>query len=131
MEARRALGGFGGPGGMGGPGGPGGPPRQGSGPGPGDSGPPPGFPDQASNSRGGAGGPGGPGVFARQSSPELDSLNKAIEGKAPAGELKSRLEAVRTARKKKEDALAQAQADLRRILSVRQEAIAVTMGLLN
>jgi hypothetical protein len=38
---------------------------------------------------------------------------------------------VRAARKKKEAALAQAQEDLRQLLSVRQEAIAVTLGLLN
>jgi hypothetical protein len=142
MEARRGLGGPGGPGGMGGPGGPGGPPPQGSdrnsggfGPPGGDpqSGPggPQGPPDLAGESRGGPGGPGGPGSFGRQSSPELDALNKAIESKASTGEIKTKLDEFRTARKKKEAALEQAQEDLRKLLSVRQEAVAVTLGLLN
>jgi hypothetical protein len=130
MEARRGVGGFGGPGGMGGPGGPGGPPP-GVGPGASDPGSPQRPPDQADSSRGSRSGSGGPPGFSRQSSPELESLNKAIESKATSTELKSKLEAVRVARKKKEAALAQAQEDLRQVLSVRQEAIAVAMGLLN
>jgi hypothetical protein len=142
MEARRALGGPGGFGGVGGPGGPGGPPPQGGdrnsagfGP-PGrdpQAGPgrPQGPPDRANDSRSGRGGPGGPGGFSRQSSPEMDALNKAIEGKASANEIKTRLEQVRAARKQKEAALEQAQDDLRKLLSTRQEAIAVTLGLLN
>jgi len=142
MEARRGLGGPGGPGGMGGPGGPGGPPPQGSdrnsggfGPPGGDpqSGPggPQGPPDLGGESRGGPGGPGGPGSFGRQSSPELDALNKAIESKVSTGEIKTKLDQFRAARKKKEAALEQAQEDLRKLLSVRQEAVAVTLGLLN
>jgi hypothetical protein len=127
MDARRSTGGFGGPGGMGGLGGP---PPQG-GPRMNDSGPPQGPPDGDGTSRGGSGGRGGPGGFGRQSSPEVDALNKAIEGKASSAELKSRLEAVRAARKKNEAALAQAQDELRQVLSLRQEAIAVSMGLLN
>ena len=131
MEARQSVGGPGGPGGFGPPGGSGG--RGGPPPPDGDRDPggPQGPPDRASDSRGGPGGPGGPGGFGRQSSPELDALNKAIESKASTGEIKSRLDQVRAARKKKEAAMEQAQDDLRKLLSVRQEAIAVSLGLLN
>ncbi len=136
MEARRAGGGFGGPGGFGGgfmrppggqggPGGPpgsnqqdaGGPPPQGGGPGGGGFGP-------------GPGGPGGLG-FARQASPEVEALRKAIESKASAQELKARMADVQAARAKNQATLKKAQQDLRDVLSVRQEAIAVSMGLLN
>ena len=133
MEARQALGG---------PGGPGGPPPQAGDRGPDGFGPPggdpqsgpgesPGNADKAGTPRSGPGGPGGPGGFSRQSSPELDALNKALEAKASADEIKNKLAAWRAARKKQEATLSQAQDDLRQLLSVRQEAIAVTLGLLN
>jgi hypothetical protein len=130
MEARRGMGGFGGFGGPGGMGGPGGPPP-GGGPGGNSSGGSQGSSDQAGGSRGGPGGMGGPPGMGRQSSPELEALNKAIESKAASSELKNKLEAVRAARKKQEAALTQAQENLRQVLSARQEAIAVSMGLLN
>lgn len=57
-------------------------------------------------------------------------MNKAIQAKSATADLKVKLTALREARKKKEADLAQAQDDLRQILSVRQEAIAVTLGLL-
>jgi hypothetical protein len=63
-------------------------------------------------------------------SPEVESLQKAIEAKAPADELKAKLAKVREARKLKEANLAKAQDELRKVLSVRQEASAVLMGLL-
>ena len=62
--------------------------------------------------------------------PEVESLQKAIEAKAPADELKAKLAKVRDARKQKEANLAKAQDELRKVLSVRQEASAVLMGLL-
>jgi hypothetical protein len=130
MDARRGMGGFGGFGGPGGMGGPGGPPP-GGGPGGNNSGGPQGPSDQASGARSGPGGPGGPPGMGRQNSPELEALNKSIESKASSSELKGKLEAVRAARKKQEAALAQAQDNLRQVLSARQEAIAVSMGLLN
>jgi hypothetical protein len=140
VQARLALGsGGGGPmmgpppgGGFGqnGQGGPPGnfPPPEGGGP-PGGSGPggPEGFNGPGG---GGPGGPGGPGGFGRQSDPELDALRKAVEGKAPNSELKTKLADLKEARKKKQEALEKAQEDLRQLLSVRQEAIAATMGLL-
>lgn len=123
MDARRAAGGpGGGPGGFGfGPGGPGGPggaaPQDGA---------------QGSRNTGDQprGGPGGPGGFGRPSSPELDALRQAIESKASAAELKTALAAYRAARQKKEADLEKAQDELRQVLSVRQEAVAVAFGLL-
>jgi hypothetical protein len=134
FELRRGLGGpggFGPPGGFaggrGGQGGQGGPPPQmgGQGPdgaqgGPGGFGPPGGFP----------GGGGGPMGFSRQPNPELDALRAAIEAKAATAQLKAKMAQLREARKKKEADLEKAQEDLRQILSVRQEAIAMTLGLL-
>ncbi len=139
MQARRGIGGggpggFGMPGGPGGRGGPGGPGGQGGPGGSGGFGPPDngpqGAPDAARSSGRGPGGPGGPGGMGREANPELDALRKAIENKAPSAEIKAKLTACREARKKKEAELEQAQDQLREILSARQEAVAVTLGLL-
>jgi hypothetical protein len=81
------------------------------------------------NDRGGRGG-GGPGGFGGSTSPEAEALQKAIEAKASADEIKTKLAKYREARKEKEAALTKAQDDLRKVLSVRQEASAVLMGLL-
>lgn len=102
-EMRRSAGGMGGPGGM--MGFRGGPPGGG-----GDRGPGPG--------RGGSG------------NPELSALQFAIRDKLPEAEIKSRLERVRESRRDQEAKLAKAQEELRAVLSVRQEAIAVMFGLL-
>ena len=93
--------------------------------------------------RGGRGGPGGPGggtggdqaaagrgAFGGQPSPEAEALRKAIEAKAPADELKSKLAKFREARKVKEANLEKVQEDLRKVLTPRQEAVAVLAGLL-
>ncbi len=142
MQARRALAGLGGrpgPGFMGGPppfagrlggGRPPGPPtpNQDAQGGPGaPGGPPPGQDAQA-----GPGGPpaGGPPPFMRPSSPELDALTTAIDQKASSAEIKAKLAQVRAARDKKEAELKKAQDDLRQVLTVRQEAVATTLGLL-
>jgi hypothetical protein len=140
MQARRSMGGGGGPGGLGfpggrgGPGGPGGqgfaggPPPQG-GPGgldsfgPPDGGPPP-SPEGLQGRSPGTGG------IGRETSPELDALLKALDNKASATEIKAKLADLRAARKKKEAELEKAQDNLREILSARQEAVAVTLGLL-
>ena len=58
-------------------------------------------------------------------------MNKAIQSKAAPAEIKAKLTQFREARRKKEAALAKAREDLRQILSVRQEAVAVTLGLLD
>jgi len=63
-------------------------------------------------------------------SPEAEALQKAIESKASADELKAKLAKLREARKVKEANLEKAQEELRKVLSVRQEAAAVLAGLL-
>jgi len=111
MDARRQArdggpgpGGFGGPPPEGGPGGPGGPP-----------------PD---------GGPGGPGGFGPQASAEGQALQKALEDKAPVAQIKEALARYRAARQEKQAQLEAARAGLKSVLTPRQEAQAVLMGLL-
>jgi len=69
------------------------------------------------------------GGFGAEPSAEEADLQKALDGKASNDELKTKLAAVREARKVKEAALAAAQEDLRKVLSVKQEAEALLMGL--
>ena len=111
-EARRAVGG-GGFAAMGGFGG-----RRG---GPGGGG------DGERGNRGG--GEGRRGGFGGDPSPEREELQKAIDSKASADEIKTKLAKVREARKANEAKLEAAQEDLKKVLSVRQEAVAVMMGL--
>lgn len=80
--------------------------------------------------RGGQGGQGRRG-FGGEPNPEVEALQKAVESKASAADLKAAMAKVRDARKSKEAKLAQAQDDLRKVLTVRQEAQAVLAGLLN
>jgi hypothetical protein len=80
--------------------------------------------------RNGPGAPGGMGGFGREASPELAALRKAIDDNASSADIKAKLAALRAARKKKEAALDTAQNQLRDILSPRQEAVAVMLGLL-
>jgi hypothetical protein len=61
---------------------------------------------------------------------EADELQKAIDSNASKDELKAKLTKFREARKEKEAKLAKAQEDLKKVLSVKQEAAAVLMGLL-
>lgn len=79
---------------------------------------------------GGGGGGGGFRGFGGQPSPELESLRNAISNNAPPEQIKAALEKFRAARKAKQDALTKAQADLKSVLSVKQEAVAVSNGLL-
>jgi hypothetical protein len=150
MQARRTLGGPGGPGGAGfaggrggsgGIGGPGGPAPQGGPGGPDGFGPPDSGPQRAPDAarsgppgqggfRNAPGGMGGPGGFSREANPELDALRKAIESDASTAEIKAKLAELRAARKKKEGELEKAHDQLREILSARQEAVAVMLGLL-
>ena len=83
------------------------------------------------------GGPGGPGGGGNRpprtgatANPEQDSLRAAIADNLPDAEIKSRLERLRDSRKASEAKLTKAQEDLRAVLSVRQEAVAVMFGLL-
>jgi len=73
---------------------------------------------------------GGRGGFG-QSSPEADALQKTLDDNAPTAQVKAALEKYRASRKAKEAKLAQTQDDLRKILTQRQEAQAVLLGLLN
>lgn len=83
---------------------------------------------------GGAGGQGGRGGgrggFGGEPMPEADALQKAIEAKASVEEIKAKLAKYREARKVKQANLAKAQDELRQVLSLRQEAAATMLGLL-
>ncbi|MFM8421959.1 MAG: hypothetical protein ACKOEQ_17740 [Verrucomicrobiota bacterium] len=77
--------------------------------------------------RGGRG-PGGQG--GGEAMPEQEALQKAIEANASSDEIKSKLNKYREALKAKEAVLTKAQDELREVLSAKQEAQAVLMGLL-
>ncbi|MBI5693582.1 MAG: hypothetical protein HZC55_26190 [Verrucomicrobia bacterium] len=63
-------------------------------------------------------------------SPEVSALASAVRDKLPDAEIKSRLERLREVRRDNEAKLTKAQEELRAVLSVRQEAVAVMFGLL-
>jgi len=79
---------------------------------------------------GGGGGGGRRGGFGPEPLPEAEALQKAIESQASNDEIKAKLAKLREARKEKEAKLEKAQEDLRKVLSLRQEAAAVLAGLL-
>jgi len=68
--------------------------------------------------------------FGGEPSAEADALQKALEAKAPNEEIKAKLAKYRESLKQKQAALTAAQEELRKVLSVRQEATAVMLGLL-
>ena len=88
--------------------------------GPGGGGPGGGGPGGQGGGRGGRGG----------GSPEADALRQAVTDNLPEAELKSRMARLREVRKANEEKLAKAQEDLRAVLGVKQEAVAVMFGLL-
>ncbi|HEX3797337.1 MAG TPA: hypothetical protein VH413_01445 [Verrucomicrobiae bacterium] len=63
-------------------------------------------------------------------SPEAEALQKAIDDKAPADEIKAKLSALRQSNAAKDAKLTAAQDDLKKLLTARQEAVAVLGGLL-
>jgi hypothetical protein len=73
---------------------------------------------------------GGPGGFG-QVSPEHEALQKSLENKASNDEVKAALAKYRESHKAKQDKLLKAQDDLKKVLSMRQEAAAVSLGLLD
>lgn len=82
---------------------------------------------------GGPGGPVGGGnrpTRGPSGNPEQDALRAAITDKLPDAEIKSRLDRLREVRRQNEAKLTRAQEELRAVLSVRQEAVAVMFGLL-
>lgn len=60
----------------------------------------------------------------------MAALQTAVDSKASPGELKVKLAKLRETLKQKEAELAKAQEELRQVMSVRQEAIALLIGLL-
>lgn len=67
----------------------------------------------------------------RQSAPEIDALRAALESDAtPPAEIKAKLEAVRAMHKKAAAELEQAREELRKVLTLRQEAALVMIGIL-
>ena len=77
--------------------------------------------DQGQQRRGGFGG---------TPNPDADALKKAIESKASKAEIRAALKKYVASRKAKQAALEQAQEDLRKVLTTRQEALATLNGLL-
>lgn len=82
------------------------------------------------NRGGQAGQQGGRGGFG-QASPEADALQKAIDDNAPSSQIKDLLAKYKAAQKAKQTKLEAAQADLKAVLSTRQEAQAALLGLVN
>jgi hypothetical protein len=77
----------------------------------------------------GQGGPGGGRGFGPQPSPEEDALQKAIDDNAPNGQIKDALSKYRASQKAKQAKLDAAQDELKKVLSVKQEAQAELLGL--
>jgi len=115
MEARRGTQAFGGFGGFGG--------GRGRGNGGGGQG------GDAAPGGGGQGGRARGGLFGGEPNADVEALRKAIEDKAPADQIKPLLAKVRDARKAAEAKLDAAQSELKMVLTVRQEAVALTSGL--
>jgi hypothetical protein len=70
------------------------------------------------------------GGFGGEPSPEAQALQRAIDGKASNSEMKIAIARFQDARKQKLADMEAAQANLKKVLSVRQEAIATESGLL-
>ncbi len=68
--------------------------------------------------------------FGGAANPEADALQRAIDAKATTAEMKAALAKYVESRKAKQANLEKAQADLRKVLNLRQEAIATLDGLL-
>jgi hypothetical protein len=77
----------------------------------------------------GGGGRRGGGAFG-EPSPEADALQKAIESKASNSEMKAALAKYQDSRKAKQTDLETAQGNLKKVLTVRQEAVLTAQGLL-
>jgi uncharacterized circularly permuted ATP-grasp superfamily protein len=83
----------------------------------------------------GGGGPGGGfgggrGGAAAQTSDELAALQKAVNDNSPAAQIKDALAKFRAARATKQAALETAQANLKKYVTTKQEAVLVMGGLL-
>jgi len=83
------------------------------------------------NRGGGQGGPpgGGRGGMFGTPGPEEEALQKALDDNAPSGQIKDALAKYKAAHKAKQAKLEAAQAELKKVLSVKQEAQATLLGL--
>ena len=77
------------------------------------------------------GGGGGGGANAAQANPERDALQNAVDSDAPASQIKDLLAKYQNSQKTKQAKLLAAEADLRKVLTVTQEAEATLSGLLD
>ncbi len=86
--------------------------------------------NRGGNNGGGNGGNGGGrgGMFGTPS-PEEEVLQKAIDDNVPAGQIKDALAKYRASHKEKQAKLEAAQAELKKVLSTKQEAQAALLGL--
>jgi hypothetical protein len=66
-----------------------------------------------------------------QPNPDLEAVQKAIDAKASADELKAALAKYRASQADKRAKLEKAQEELKQVLNARREAVCVTLGLLN
>jgi Spy/CpxP family protein refolding chaperone len=70
------------------------------------------------------------GMFG-QPNPDADALQKAIDDNAPASQIKDLLAKYRDSQKEKQAKLVAAQEDLKKVLTVKQEAQAALLGLVD
>ena len=70
------------------------------------------------------------GFFGGQPSPEAEALQQAIDSNAPAAQIKAALARYEASQKAKQAKLTEAQEQLRQVLTVKQEAQATLLGLL-
>ena len=66
-----------------------------------------------------------------QPDPTADALRNAIDANAPTEQLKAAMDRYRVAKKAKADELEKNREELRQVLTIRQEAILVSMGILD
>lgn len=69
------------------------------------------------------------GLFGGEPDPAQEALDKAIDSKASKEDLKAAMSKLRSSKKEKETKLATAQEELKKLLSTQQEAVALSMGL--
>lgn len=74
---------------------------------------------------------GGGGMFGGQPSPEEQALQDAVDNNAPDSQIKDLLARYQASQKAKQDKLKAAQDGLRAVLSVKQEATATLLGLVD
>jgi hypothetical protein len=86
--------------------------------------------NRGGGNQGGGPGGGGRGGFGGTPSPEAEALQKAVDDNAPSGQIKAALAKLQASRKDKQAKLEAAQAELRKVLSVKQEAQATLSGLI-